>query len=85
MSNRWPSGSTTAWRKIRTLVLDRDAHRCQLRIPDICTTIATQAHHTKARELVGDDPTYLVAACQPCNQRVGDPTRHDPPPRPSRW
>lgn len=83
--SRWEGGSTTAWRKVRAQVLDRDGHRCRLQIPGVCTTIATQVHHTKARELVGDDPAYLLASCPPCNQRVGDPTKHDPEPRPSRW
>lgn len=83
--SRWIGGSTTAWRKVRAYVLERDGHRCRLRIPDVCTTIATQVHHTRARELVGDNPAYLLAACAECNQRVGDPTRHDPAPRPSRW
>lgn len=85
MSRRWKAGSTTAWRKIRAQVLDRDAHRCQLRLAGICTHTATHVHHTRPRELAGDDPAHLVAACAPCNQAVGDPTRHDPAPRPSRW
>lgn len=83
--SRWAKGSTTAWRKVRALVLVRDNHRCQLQIAGVCTTIATQVHHTRPRELAGDDPTYLVASCAPCNMHVGDPTRHDPEPRPSRW
>jgi len=83
--SRWKTGSTTAWRKTRALVLDRDGHRCRLQIPGTCTTIATHVHHTKARELVGDDPAYLLAACAACNMRVGDPTRHDPAPKSTRW
>jgi hypothetical protein len=27
---------------------------------------------------MGDDPAHLVAACAPCNGKVGDPTRADP-------
>lgn len=84
MSKRWVSGSTRAWRKVRTQVLERDAHRCQLRLPG-CTTLATQVHHLTAREASGDNPAALVAACRSCNLRVGDPTRHDPAPRPLRW
>lgn len=85
MSKRWAKGSTTAWRRVRAFVLQRDGHRCRLQLAGVCKSVATQVHHTQARELVGDDPAYLIATCQPCNARVGDPTRHDPPPRPRAW
>lgn len=85
MSRRWAAGSTTTWRRVRALVLERDRHRCQLRLPG-CTTIATQVHHTRPRELAGDDPRWLQAVCQPCNGKAGDPTRTDPQPTPRhRW
>jgi 5-methylcytosine-specific restriction endonuclease McrA len=76
-SRAWPKGeSTWTWTtKIRPSILERDGHLCQLRIPGKCTTIATQVHHTADRLLVGDDPDYLVAACRPCNNQIGDPTR----------
>jgi 5-methylcytosine-specific restriction endonuclease McrA len=70
--------------QVRAEVLDRDRHRCQLRLSG-CTTVATQVHHTQARELVGDDPRYLMGVCQPCNGRAGDPTKADPRPAPRRW
>ena len=84
MSKRWEKGSTRAWRIVRAQVLTRDGHRCQLQL-DGCTTRAVAVHHTVAREVAGDDPAHLVSACQPCNNRVGDPARHDPPPRPGSW
>ena len=83
-SKAWAGGSTRAWRTIRAAVLNRDGHRCQLRL-DVCTVTATCVHHTLGKAL-GDDPAHLVAACEPCNQAVGDPRRHDPAPRPrTRW
>ena len=78
MSKSWSRGSSRSWRKIRAQVLLRDQYRCQLRLAQ-CTTIATTVHHTVAREVAGDDPAHLVAACSWCNQSTGDPRRHDPP------
>jgi 5-methylcytosine-specific restriction endonuclease McrA len=85
MSKRWANGSTPQWRRVRAYVLQRDGRRCQLRLPRVCKGLATQVHHTQARELVGDDPAHLVAACGACNGSVGDPTRHDPDPQPRAW
>jgi 5-methylcytosine-specific restriction endonuclease McrA len=79
MSRAWQSGSTRAWRKVRTLVLARDGRRCRLKLPG-CTTIATTVHHTLGKaHPAGDDPAHLVAACQHCNGSVGDPSSVDPP------
>ena len=81
-------GSTRAWRKTRTQVLERDHYQCQLQLAG-CTTHATQVHHTLGRQTTGDDPTYLTAACQPCNLKIGDPTAataQDPRPEPrTQW
>ncbi|QJY51227.1 HNH endonuclease [Pseudonocardia broussonetiae] len=85
MSRAWEGGSTRAWRKVRAGVLARDGHRCQLRVPGICTTRATHAHHTVGREVSGDDPASIVAACAACNLHVGDPRKHDPAPSPRAW
>lgn len=82
MSN-WTKGSTRAWRRTRARVLARDGYRCQLQL-DCCTGQATQVHHTVGRAVSGDDERYLVAACQPCNLRIGDPTKtktREPEPR----
>lgn len=85
MSRGWQGGSTRAWRKLRALVLARDAYVCRLQLPG-CTTRANHVHHTLGKTITGDDPTYLVAACEHCNLKVGDPTRHNPQPRPmTRW
>lgn len=84
MSKRWAKGSSRSWRRVRALVLARDGYRCQLRL-DLCTTLATAVHHTVAREVAGDSPAMLIACCQPCNNTIGDPTRHDPAPRPGQW
>lgn len=86
MSLSWAKGSTRAWRRTRALVLVRDGYRCQLKL-DVCTTDATCVHHTAGRSVTGDDPNYLVAACEACNLRLGDPSKlGDPPNRPvTRW
>lgn len=84
MSRRW-QGSTPAWKRVRAFVLTRDHYVCQLQIPGVCTRRATQVHHTGPREITGDNPHYLLAACQPCNNQIGDPTKQDPAPRPTRW
>jgi 5-methylcytosine-specific restriction endonuclease McrA len=85
----WQQGSTRAWRRIRAAVLERDGYRCRLRITEVCSGVATHVHHTRGRALTGDDPRWLVAACQPCNLHVGDVTRPavaDPAPTPrTRW
>lgn len=38
-------------------------------------------HHTKGKAH-GDDPAHLIAACEHCNLKIGDPAKHDPAPRP---
>ena len=43
MSKAWKGGSTTAWRRVRALVLARDGYRCRLALPGgVCTGLATQ-------------------------------------------
>lgn len=75
-------GSTWSGRKSRAAVLVRDRYRCRVQLPDICTTIATVVHHTLGWTVTGDDPRHMVAACEPCNQKIGDPRHHDPAPSP---
>lgn len=96
MSRSWAKGSTTAWRRTRRIVLQRDEYQCQLQL-DGCTGRAkwsltgkhqAHVHHIKGRAITGDDPRWLVTSCAPCNLAVGSPTaqRHDPAPRPvSNW
>jgi 5-methylcytosine-specific restriction endonuclease McrA len=84
MSRQWQrrNGGSWRWRTVRAAVLERDGYRCRLRIADVCTTLANEAHHLRSPAL-GDDPAFLVAACRACNLHVGDPTRHgDPAPAP---
>lgn len=47
---------------------------------------AGHAHHLNGKAH-GDDPRFIVAACQPCNLHIGDPSKHaDPTPNPrTRW
>lgn len=84
MSKGWAGGSTRAWRTFRSGILYRDGGLCQLKL-DGCATYADQVHH-----LDGVDaglicpPDRAKAACQNCNNRVGDPTRTDPEPNPPR-
>jgi len=90
MSRSWSKGSTRAWRRLRAWVLAENQRtnqgRCTLAIPKVCTGQATQVHHTQSRAIVGDDPKYLVAACQACNLHVGQPGRNSPEPkRVSNW
>lgn len=90
-SRHWGSGSTTKWRKTRARVLRRDGNRCQLRLPPACDctlpdckrfhgckTIADCEHHVRGKEF-GDDDADCVAACTPCNLKIGQPGRNTDP------
>jgi 5-methylcytosine-specific restriction endonuclease McrA len=85
MSNAWRGGSTRRWRRIRAAVLVRDSVRgvpmCQVRLPGVCTVVATCVHHVKGRAVTGDDPRWLVAACDECNLAVGEPATRTPQPK----
>jgi hypothetical protein len=94
-SRNWPVGSTPAWRRFRLVILERDGYRCRIALEGSwpvfggtarCLGKADCVHHTLGRGVTGDDPRYCVAACSPCNRRVGDPTRvPDPSPKKPRW
>lgn len=74
------------WRKVRRFVLERDEYRCQIRIQGICLTVADCVHHTLGWAVTGDNPAHLIAACTPCNQRIGEPDGNDEQPRrTTRW
>lgn len=77
MSKAWKGGSTTAWRKVRLVVLARDQYRCRLALPGVCTGLATQVHHVLGKAS-GDDPAHLVSSCRGCNLKVGDPLKRKP-------
>lgn len=79
MSKGWAGGSTRAWRRVRRVVLARDGYRCRLKIKGTCVGTATHVHHVRGKRH-GDDPRWLVAACAPCNLKVGDPARTPDPP-----
>lgn len=97
MSRSWAGGSTRAWRELRVTVSARDRYRCRVQLPGTCLghaplhatrgVRAGHLHHTQGRAITGDDPRFVVWACEPCNLKVGDPTRTpDPAPRPrTRW
>ena len=64
--NRW------RWSKTRALVLARDRHRCQLAIPGICTTTATEVDHIRPRAIGGDDGMEnLRSVCHRCHVSRG--------------
>ncbi len=90
MSRAWRNGSSRMWRRIRAAVLARDSVRgvptCQLQIPGVCTVVATCVHHVKGRAVTGDDPRWLVAACDECNLSVGQPgTRRSRTKKVTKW
>ncbi len=96
MSKSWAGGSTSAWRRLRRSVLERDGYRCRIALSGTWTTrdgklrrclgTATHVHHLDGKTR-GDNPARLVAACQPCNLKIGDPRKApDPQPIPrTRW
>ena len=95
----WEQGSTTAWRRVRALVLARDGYRCRAHADGWCAMVkgdhrctslapltggpgvAGHAHHTRGRDVTGDDPRFIVAACPACNLHIGNPVARavDPP------
>jgi hypothetical protein len=88
MSYAWRNGSSRRYRRIRAYVLARDARtlrgrggRCMVRLPGVCTGWAQVAHHTLGRKVTGDDPRYMVAACEACNLTIGEPTKRQPQPK----
>lgn len=85
MSRGWAGGSTRAWRQFRSAILYRDGGLCQLKLED-CDVYAGQVHHLDgvAAGLICA-PDRAVAACQSCNNKIGDPAKHgDPEPNPPR-
>jgi 5-methylcytosine-specific restriction endonuclease McrA len=71
-----PRYNTTAWRKVRLLVLDRDRGLCQMHGRK-CTRYATQVDHVVAIEDGGAfyDVANLRAACRTCNAGAGSTVR----------
>lgn len=56
------------WRKVRAKVLERDAHRCQIRGQG-CTQHATEVDHILPVAMGGEwyDEENLRASCSRCN------------------
>jgi hypothetical protein len=61
----------------------RDGHTCQLRIPGVCTEVADQVHHVIGKGISELDAD-LVASCQACNLKIGQPNS-DPPHKVTTW
>lgn len=60
-----------AWRKIRTVILERDGHRCYL-----CGGPARSVDHIVSKARGGtDDAWNLAACCSACQNRKGDQGR----------
>jgi len=74
--------STRAQRALYARVLMRDGYRCKLNYPGEwrtrtgrvrhCMGVADCVHHTHGPAV--EDPAHLLAACTPCNLRVGQPS-----------
>lgn len=73
MSKNWDNAAKRGWSKIRARVLQRDSYQCRLKIPGICEGYANEVHHVLGIAVSHRDEAYLVAACRPCNQRIGEP------------
>lgn len=95
MPGGWGPGQartgTTAWKKLRLTILERDGHTCQLAYPDRCIGRATEVDHIDAVHLGGtDEVNGLRAACSPCHAKRSSEQgnaarpreRRDPEPHP---
>jgi 5-methylcytosine-specific restriction protein A len=62
----------TDWKRTRKRILERDSHRCRLRLPG-CKDKATSVDHIVPASRGGTDADHnLVACCWPCNQKKGN-------------
>lgn len=83
MSKSWARGSSPRWRALRLFVWDRDQGVCGLchePIPPSARKphpLSYELHHTRRRELVGDDPQWLLATHRKCNLAAGQPGRDE--------
>lgn len=83
----WTNGSTTAWKRVRAYVLNRDGHRCQLPV-NAAGDYDLDADKVAASAPIPadpNDPTNLRAACARHNIQRGDGTGRRYTPRPTRW
>lgn len=51
----------------RAIVMRRDGHQCQIRIPELCIGTANQCDHVGDR--LDHRPENMRAACEPCHLR----------------
>lgn len=60
------------WVKVRRAVLKRDGWTCQIRIPGVCTEVATCVDHITPVAVAGPTfaPEALRAACKACNSHL---------------
>lgn len=59
--------NTAAWKRTRSLVLQRDGHTCQIRGPR-CTVTATEVDHVTPVSQGGTDhPSNAISVCHPCH------------------
>lgn len=59
------------WRKVRAYVMGRAGHRCEARVPGVCTGAAEHAHHIRLRSQGGEDAEHnLLAVCHPCHAHI---------------
>jgi 5-methylcytosine-specific restriction endonuclease McrA len=68
--------TTSQWRRIRLLVLERDGGLCRVNLPG-CTTQAEHVDHIVPWRLGGAvyDPANLRAACAWCNKALANKAR----------
>ena len=68
MTTADPRLTSRAYRQLARMVLERDAHQCQIKGPK-CNRYATEVDHIIARADGGAvfDPNNLRAACRACN------------------
>jgi hypothetical protein len=84
MSKAWhEAGNYRTFQRVKARILLanllENEGRCTLAIEGTCTGQAETAHHVTSRTEVGDDPSYMVASCQACNQKINNPGRRSPP------
>lgn len=60
--------NSPGWRKLRSAILERDRHLCQIRGRK-CTVTATAVDHIiEAADGGTDDPSNLQSVCDPCHR-----------------
>lgn len=56
---------------IRALVVDRCDGICEARLPEVCSWLAVDIHHIKARSRGGsNNPGNLLVVCRECHEAI---------------